>query len=393
LKHARRILVLVLVVAGATLILFATGQLALENFHPPNLVTADKRLTAAPVQPTPAAPFGPVDAAIIAALQAEREDKPFAVLRNVQPIGVYLPGVQPADVEAVQAAVALLASQTPTIQASAPTFEPPTPVPSETPGETPIQTVSETASAPTTAQTDSQTEPTITPVATSTAAQGPEATSIPVETTTASLTPSSTATHAVDLGILPVPTETLAPSQTHAVDLGILPTLTPTVTRTPRPTRTPGPTPTPGGPTAVAQIQPQNAAAPIPPGGEGCAPRGLPVNGVLTQRFSRWHTGIDLGVPTGTPVLATQSGTVTFAGWSYIGYGYLVTIQSGHYITYYAHNSALKVEASQEVHPGDLLALSGRTGWATGPHVHYETRIDNVPVDPLTFDARQLNTC
>jgi murein DD-endopeptidase MepM/ murein hydrolase activator NlpD len=102
---------------------------------------------------------------------------------------------------------------------------------------------------------------------------------------------------------------------------------------------------------------------------------------------------VDLSVPLGTPVLATHSGQVTYAGWSSIGYGWLVVVQNGPYITYYAHNSSLKVEMSQNIQAGAVLALSGASGRASGPHVHYETRINDVPVDPLTFDRRQLATC
>jgi murein DD-endopeptidase MepM/ murein hydrolase activator NlpD len=129
------------------------------------------------------------------------------------------------------------------------------------------------------------------------------------------------------------------------------------------------------------------------PGIGGCSPRGLPVHGILTQRYHRWHSGVDLSVPLGTPVIATHSGQVTYAGWSRIGYGWLVVVQNGPYITYYAHNSSLKVEVSQNIQAGTVLALSGATGRASGPHVHYETRINDVPVDPLTFDKRQLATC
>lgn len=131
----------------------------------------------------------------------------------------------------------------------------------------------------------------------------------------------------------------------------------------------------------------------LPYGGDGCAPRGLPASGVLTQRFHAWHGGIDLGFPVGTPIIATHSGRVLFAGWSTVGYGNLVIVQNGSFITYYAHLSEFNVTVNQQVGAGSILALSGNTGNSTGPHLHYETRINDVPVDPLTFEARGYRWC
>jgi murein DD-endopeptidase MepM/ murein hydrolase activator NlpD len=124
-----------------------------------------------------------------------------------------------------------------------------------------------------------------------------------------------------------------------------------------------------------------------------CAPSGRPVNGVLTQRFHAYHGGIDIGIPLGTPVIATHSGEVTFAGWSNVGYGYLVILESGTFSTYYAHNTSFNVSEGQLVGKGSIIAWSGSTGNSTGPHVHYETRIGNVPVDPLTFESRGHGSC
>ena len=120
-----------------------------------------------------------------------------------------------------------------------------------------------------------------------------------------------------------------------------------------------------------------------------CAvPRGVPVSGALTSGFRPPnrpdHTGIDIAVVSGTPVQATQCGIVTFAGWSNVGYGYLVVIQHDTYATYYAHNSVLLVQPGDKVGLGQVIASSGSTGDSTGPHVHYETRVDGVAVNPLT---------
>lgn len=127
--------------------------------------------------------------------------------------------------------------------------------------------------------------------------------------------------------------------------------------------------------------------------GDDCAPAGLPTSGVLTQRFHAYHSGIDIGVPLGTPTLATHSATVAFAGWNSYGYGYLVVLQNGIFITYYGHLTNFNVKAGDRVGIGSIIGWSGSTGNSTGPHVHYETRINDGPVDPLTFNARGYENC
>jgi len=124
-----------------------------------------------------------------------------------------------------------------------------------------------------------------------------------------------------------------------------------------------------------------------------CAPAGLPVDGILTQRYHRYHSGIDIGVHSNTPVLATHSGQVIFADWSDIGYGYLIIIRNSEFITYYAHNNSFNVTSGDFVGKGTIVAWSGSTGNSTGPHVHYETRINDIPVDPLTFAVRGYQSC
>ncbi|MBC7869664.1 MAG: M23 family metallopeptidase, partial [Chitinophagaceae bacterium] len=124
-----------------------------------------------------------------------------------------------------------------------------------------------------------------------------------------------------------------------------------------------------------------------------CAPSGNPVDGLLTQRFHIGHPGIDLALPIGSPVKATQSAQVIFAGWSEIGYGYLIILQSGPFITYYAHNTSFNVVVGDFVGKGSIVSWSGSTGNSSGPHVHYETRINDVPVDPQTFENRGYASC
>ena len=103
------------------------------------------------------------------------------------------------------------------------------------------------------------------------------------------------------------------------------------------------------------------------------------------QRSSGFHTGVDLAVPTGTPVYAAAAGTVVKAGWSG-GYGYLVVIDHGNgYQTYYAHNSRLCVSVGQSVSKGQNIAYSGSTGNSTGPHLHFEVRINGNTTNPLNY--------
>ena len=112
-----------------------------------------------------------------------------------------------------------------------------------------------------------------------------------------------------------------------------------------------------------------------------------PVSGKHSSAFGardgRAHRGIDIAVPTGTPVCAAAAGTVQFAG-ERGGYGLCVDLMhAGGYMTRYAHNSELCVQVGQAVGAGALLALSGNTGNSTGPHVHFEIRRGEQIFDPL----------
>jgi murein DD-endopeptidase MepM/ murein hydrolase activator NlpD len=111
-------------------------------------------------------------------------------------------------------------------------------------------------------------------------------------------------------------------------------------------------------------------------------PSGRPVGGVLTQNFHPGHTGLDFGVVVGTPVAATMDGKVISAGWNNQGYGNLVIVENGAYRTYYAHLTSIPVTVGETVTAGSTLGLSGNTGHSTGPHLHYEIRKNNVPIDP-----------
>lgn len=111
-----------------------------------------------------------------------------------------------------------------------------------------------------------------------------------------------------------------------------------------------------------------------------------PVQGPVSSRFGprdgRMHEGIDIAVPHGTPVKAVAAGRVTYADWAG-SYGILVTIDHGGGIeTRYAHNSRVLVKPGDYVQAGQVVARSGSTGRSTGPHVHFELRVDGQAVDP-----------
>jgi murein DD-endopeptidase MepM/ murein hydrolase activator NlpD len=120
-----------------------------------------------------------------------------------------------------------------------------------------------------------------------------------------------------------------------------------------------------------------------------------PVEGILRSSFGgrndpfsgdgAFHTGIDLQAPRGTPVHVTADGVVASAGWSG-AYGKLVVIDHGNGLeTYYAHLSQFLVVPGQEVRRGEVVALSGATGRATAPHMHYEVRLRGTPINPYKY--------
>jgi murein DD-endopeptidase MepM/ murein hydrolase activator NlpD len=97
------------------------------------------------------------------------------------------------------------------------------------------------------------------------------------------------------------------------------------------------------------------------------------------------HTGIDFRGSIGEPIHATASGAVASAGWSG-GYGKMVEIDHGNGLsTRYGHLSEIDVSVGQQVKIGQVIGRLGSTGRSTGPHLHYETRIDGDAVDPQKF--------
>jgi murein DD-endopeptidase MepM/ murein hydrolase activator NlpD len=121
----------------------------------------------------------------------------------------------------------------------------------------------------------------------------------------------------------------------------------------------------------------------------------LPTEGRLSSRFGmrhhpifkvrKMHTGIDVAARSGTPIRAADDGTVLYAGW-YGGYGRCVIVSHGGTLsTLYAHASRLFVTVGQTVKKGDPLAAVGSTGFSTGPHLHFEVRVNGSPVNPLDY--------
>lgn len=109
-------------------------------------------------------------------------------------------------------------------------------------------------------------------------------------------------------------------------------------------------------------------------------PREAPTAGASTN-----HGAIDIGVSTGTNVYACLDGTVTIAQYSDSAGNYIEIDHGNGYVTKYMHNSQLKVSVGDKVTAGQVIALSGSTGYSTGPHVHFQIEKDGEKVDPLTF--------
>ena len=118
----------------------------------------------------------------------------------------------------------------------------------------------------------------------------------------------------------------------------------------------------------------------------------LPVQGTISSRYGvssrirvSTHTGLDIAATTGTPIKVVSDGTVTFAGWSG-SYGKLVKIDHGNGVeTWYAHTSKMYVTAGEQVSAGETIAAVGSTGNSTGPHLHFEIRINGKTVNPQNY--------
>lgn len=121
-----------------------------------------------------------------------------------------------------------------------------------------------------------------------------------------------------------------------------------------------------------------------------------PVQGITTTEFGEphlpyqlLHTGIDIANPQnriGDPITPFMKGKVSYIGNLSWGYGKHVIIDHGNNISsVYAHLHTINVEKDQEVAPGNVIGTEGSTGWSTGPHLHFETRVFGIPVNPNIF--------
>ena len=130
-------------------------------------------------------------------------------------------------------------------------------------------------------------------------------------------------------------------------------------------------------------------------GGGGTGRFIWPCHGTITSYFgwrthpvfgtTKYHSGMDIGVDYGTPILAADSGTVIYSGWLG-GYGYAVMIDHGSgLVTLYGHNQALNVYEGQYVTKGTCIAYAGSTGYSTGPHCHFEVRLHGEVTEPLNY--------
>jgi murein DD-endopeptidase MepM/ murein hydrolase activator NlpD len=100
---------------------------------------------------------------------------------------------------------------------------------------------------------------------------------------------------------------------------------------------------------------------------------------------SRFHSGVDIAADYGDPIAAADSGTVIYSDWM-SGYGYTVIIDHGNGIsTLYAHNSSLYVGNGQYVNKGQQIAGAGSTGYSTGPHLHFEVRVNGSTINPMSY--------
>ena len=135
-----------------------------------------------------------------------------------------------------------------------------------------------------------------------------------------------------------------------------------------------------------------SASGPLPTGGGQFL---WPTAGPLTSSYGwrthpifgdqRLHTGIDIGAPYGAPVIAADEGTVTYAG-VMSGYGNVIVVDHGGGIaTTYNHLSSFSVGSGQSVGRGSPIAAVGCTGYCTGPHLHFEVRVNGSPVDPMPY--------
>lgn len=111
-----------------------------------------------------------------------------------------------------------------------------------------------------------------------------------------------------------------------------------------------------------------------------------PTSGIISNDYWYGHRAIDIASSLGTAIVAADDGYVSFAGWTDVGYGYLVVVDHANgYQTYYAHLSNIFVIEGQAVSAGEVIGAMGSTGNSTGPHLHFEIRYAGYPTNPLIY--------
>lgn len=127
-------------------------------------------------------------------------------------------------------------------------------------------------------------------------------------------------------------------------------------------------------------------AGPVPQAVSGSGTFFWPTSGYISQGYWWGHRAIDIAKGVGAAILASDGGYVSFAGWTDVGYGYLVVLDHANgYQTYYAHLSNIYVVEGQSVDAGQVIGAMGSTGNSTGPHLHFEIRYNGYLTNPLAY--------
>ncbi len=127
-------------------------------------------------------------------------------------------------------------------------------------------------------------------------------------------------------------------------------------------------------------------AGPVPEDAVGSGNFRWPTSGYISQGYWYGHRAIDIANAAGTAILAADGGYVSFAGWTDVGYGYLIVLDHNNgYQTYYAHLSNIFVQEGEAVRAGQVIGAMGNTGNSTGPHLHFEIRYHGYPTNPFIY--------